>query len=207
MTTKFTTLDKTKQKRITDAAMREFAQYAYDQASTNRIVQEAGIGKGMLFHYFGSKEALYAYLAKRAITVLEELYTQYIDMDESDFIERMKGSAKLKMEVYQRYPDLFNFIAQTVLEKESKLPKPLADRLDTMQQDGMRRLFSGLDTTLFRDEVPGEDVLKLISWSIDGYSQELLAKLNGAAFTEIDLEPHWQQFYEFLDVLKRVYYK
>ncbi|WP_040287088.1 TetR/AcrR family transcriptional regulator [Sporosarcina koreensis] len=207
MTTKFTTLDEAKQKRITDAAMREFAEHSYDQASTNRIVQEAGIGKGMLFHYFGSKEALYAYLAERAITVLEELYTQYIDMDEPDFIERMKGSAQLKMEVYQRYPDLFNFIAQAVLEKESKLPKPLADRLDHMQQDGMRRLFSGLDMTLFRDDVQAEDVLKLISWSIDGYSKELHAKLNGATFTEIDQEPHWQQFYEFLDVLKRVYYK
>lgn len=206
MTNKFTTLDEAKQKRITDAAMQEFAHHPYDQASTNRIVQEAGIGKGMLFHYFQSKEMLYAYLAEQAIDVLEGLYTQYIDVNEPDFIERMKGSAQLKLEVYRRYPDLFSFIAQAVLEKETKLPKPLADRLDQMQQDGMRRLFSELDTSFFRKDVPVGDVLKLISWSIDGYSKELLAKLDGATFAEIDLDPYWEEFYRFLELLKQIYY-
>ena len=45
-----------KRQRILDAAIREFAEHGYDKASTNSIVKEAGIAKGLLFHYFGSKK-------------------------------------------------------------------------------------------------------------------------------------------------------
>lgn len=203
----FETLDESKKKRIIDAAIHEFAEHLYEQASTNRIVKEARIGKGMLFHYFETKQALYEYLVDRALNVMEELYVQYIDVSEPDFIERMKGSAKLKMDVYRLHPDLFHFIGQVVLEEESKIPKVLAERLEKMQQDGLTSLFSGIDLSKFREDIPADDVMKLISWSIEGYGKELLAKLDGQTFVELEVDSYWQEFYAFLDVLKRIYYK
>ena len=35
----------------------EFAEKGYDNASTNSIVDAVGTSKGLLFHYFGSKDA------------------------------------------------------------------------------------------------------------------------------------------------------
>ncbi|MGN7410693.1 TetR/AcrR family transcriptional regulator [Sporosarcina sp. SAFN-010] len=203
----FETLDESKKKRIIDAAIHEFAEHLYEQASTNRIVKEARIGKGMLFHYFETKQALYEYLVDRALNVMEELYVQYIDVSEPDFIERMKGSAKLKMDVYRLHPDLFHFVGQVVLEKESRIPKALGERLEKMQQDGLTSLFSGIDLSKFRDDIPADDVMKLISWSIEGYGKELLAKLDGQTFVELEVDSYWHEFYAFLDVLKRIYYK
>ena len=52
---KFNSLDEEKRQKILDAALMEFAEHGYEKASTNRIVKEAGIGKGMLFYYFKSK--------------------------------------------------------------------------------------------------------------------------------------------------------
>ncbi|REB08602.1 TetR/AcrR family transcriptional regulator [Sporosarcina sp. BI001-red] len=203
----FETLDEAKKKRIMDAAIHEFAEHPYEQASTNQIVKEARIGKGMLFHYFDTKQALYEYLVDRALHVMEELSAQYIDGSEPDFIERMKGSAKLKMDVYRLHPDLFHFIGQVVLEKESKIPKALAARLEKMQQDGLTSLFSGIDTSKFRDDVPAEEVMKLISWSIEGYGKELLVKLDGQTFVELEMDSYIEEFYTFLSVLRRIYYK
>lgn len=203
----FEALDEAKKKRIIDAAIREFAEHPYEQASTNRIVKEARIGKGMLFHYFETKQTLYEYLVVRALHVMEELSKHYLDVSEPDFIERMKGSAKLKMEVYQLHPDLFHFIGQVMLEKESKIPITLIARLEKMQQDGIRKLFSGVETSRFREDVSAEEVMKLIGWSIEGYGKELLVKLNGQKFAELEMDAYWDEFHEFLSLLKRIYYK
>ena len=51
----FTELDSEKQERILDAALKEFAEYGYENGSTNRIVKNCGISKGSLFTYFENK--------------------------------------------------------------------------------------------------------------------------------------------------------
>ena len=51
----FTELDEKKQERIIDAALKEFAEYGYENASTNRIVKTCGVSKGSLFKYFENK--------------------------------------------------------------------------------------------------------------------------------------------------------
>src|SRR5690625_5577728 len=76
---KFKNLDKKKQKRIINAALKEFTAKGFDQASTNRIVKEAGIGKGMLFYYFKSKKDLYLYLVDYCIEIIREKYFHAID--------------------------------------------------------------------------------------------------------------------------------
>ncbi|GEM01866.1 regulatory protein, tetR family [Halolactibacillus halophilus] len=50
MTTTFHNVEPDKQQRIIEAAMKHFAENGYKDASTNKIVKEAGIGKGMLFY-------------------------------------------------------------------------------------------------------------------------------------------------------------
>ena len=52
----FNELEKEKQDRIIEAAIKEFAEYGYENGSTNRIVKECGISKGSLFKYFENKE-------------------------------------------------------------------------------------------------------------------------------------------------------
>ncbi|EMV4835388.1 helix-turn-helix transcriptional regulator, partial [Listeria monocytogenes] len=48
-----------KRLKILEAAMGEFTEKGYQAASTNKICEKAGVSKGLIFHYFGSKEKLY----------------------------------------------------------------------------------------------------------------------------------------------------
>ncbi len=54
-----------KQQRILDAAVQEFAQYAYKDASINRLIKAAGIPRGSFYQYFTDKEDLYRYLLEQ----------------------------------------------------------------------------------------------------------------------------------------------
>jgi len=49
MFSKFLNIQQEKQEHILDAAMKEFAQKGFENASTNEIVKEAGISKGLFY--------------------------------------------------------------------------------------------------------------------------------------------------------------
>ena len=61
MNEKFFDLNREKQDRMINAALRIFAENGYRHASTVIIVKEAGISKGLLFHYFTSKMGLFSF--------------------------------------------------------------------------------------------------------------------------------------------------
>lgn len=51
--------------RILRAAVAAFGEHGYEGASTNQICADAGISKGLLFHYFKSKENLFMEVLER----------------------------------------------------------------------------------------------------------------------------------------------
>lgn len=58
----FLNLPEAKRQAIIEAAVDEFAANAYEQASVNRIVANAGIAKGSFYQYFEDKKDLFFYL-------------------------------------------------------------------------------------------------------------------------------------------------
>ena len=48
-------LQKQRKEALLNAALKEFAEVGYEQASTNRIARDAGISKPLMFHYVGNK--------------------------------------------------------------------------------------------------------------------------------------------------------
>ena len=59
-----------KRKLILQSGIREFAHKTYQEASTEKITQRAGISKGLLFHYFDSKKNFYLYCIEQALNKL-----------------------------------------------------------------------------------------------------------------------------------------
>ena len=70
----FLNLPEEKRNAITQAAIREFEYHSYDQASVNRIVEEAGIPKGSMYQYFSHKKDLYKYI----LSLIVEAKMQYL---------------------------------------------------------------------------------------------------------------------------------
>lgn len=202
----FENLELSKRQRILDAAYKEFAEHGYEHASTNRIVKEAGIGKGMLFYYFKSKKELYHYLINYGIDYVFNEFLCLIDEKETDFIKKYKQAAQIKMNAYTRNPHVFEFFADFYISKD-ELNEELMSKLISLKTQGIAKIFEHVDTSLFREDIPPESVIKLIQWTLDGYEKELVAGLKGKKVSAINMEPYWKNFYEFLDILRKVYYK
>ena len=71
-----------KRDAVLHAGIEEFSQHSYTDASTDAITQSAGISKGLLFHYFGSKKAFYLFCLQ---TALERLTANTPAPDLNDF--------------------------------------------------------------------------------------------------------------------------
>lgn len=203
----FNNVEPAKQKRIIEAALKEFAEKGFDQASTNKIVQEAGIGKGMLFYYFTNKQGLFHFLIDYAITTIEVEYLTKINMEERDFIERLKQITQVKMVYHYENQHVSNFISTIYLDDELQLPEHLHQRLQKLMGDGLLKLYENIDYSLFRSDIDVEKAFQLIQWSFEGYQNDLLNKLKRKNIALLNLDPYWDEFYEYLDIIKKAYYK
>ncbi|MFT4979259.1 MAG: TetR/AcrR family transcriptional regulator [Myxococcota bacterium] len=62
----FTNLPDDKRQRFINAALIEFSDRPYDQASISRIVARIGIAKGSVYQYFGGKMDLFSWLVEKS---------------------------------------------------------------------------------------------------------------------------------------------
>jgi len=63
--------------QLLDAALEEFASKSYGEASLNAILKEAGISKGVFYHYFADKLALYRALLQQLADAKLKIFTEH----------------------------------------------------------------------------------------------------------------------------------
>jgi AcrR family transcriptional regulator len=74
------------------AATRLFAEQGYDRTSVQEIVEAAGVTKGALYHYFGSKDDLLHEVYARVLRLQQERLDAFADAD-APVEERLRGAA------------------------------------------------------------------------------------------------------------------
>ena len=62
----FFNLEPEKRQAIVEAALQEFAEHPFEQASLTKIVDSCGIAKGSMYQYFSDKLDLYLYIVDLA---------------------------------------------------------------------------------------------------------------------------------------------
>jgi len=60
--------------KITAAALEAFAEYGYHGVTMLKIMQMSGLSKGLIYHYFSSKEDVFLHLVKSSIELSNEAW-------------------------------------------------------------------------------------------------------------------------------------
>ena len=131
-----------------------------------------------------------------------------IKQKQPDLIERYREISKLKMKAYSKNPHVFNFLGSLYVNGEQlNLPEELRSRVEEDKKRTFAGLFASVDTSLFREDIPAERIKKLIHWAVEGYEKELMEELRDRNLAAIDFGPYWEEFHNFLDELKMVFYR
>ena len=110
MNEKFFDLKREKQDRMINAGLKVFAKYGYRHATTDDIVKEAGISKGLLFHYFTNKVGVYVFLMDYSVRFLLLELSRTVKKDTDDFFELYKQIENGKLQILKNYPYMQAFL-------------------------------------------------------------------------------------------------
>lgn len=120
MNEKFWDLKKEKQDNMIGGALKVFARDGFRHASTDEIVSEASVSKGLLFHYFYSKVGLYEFLSEYcARFALVELSSELRKADVLPFFELQYRITKAEARMMRQYPYLLLFLERAARDTDS----------------------------------------------------------------------------------------
>ncbi|RXI96345.1 TetR/AcrR family transcriptional regulator [Anaerobacillus alkaliphilus] len=207
MNTKFFEIDPIKQRKIVNAAMREFAHKGYKKASTNEIVKDSGISKGLLFHYFRNKKELYLYLFDRAVEIANEEFYAGIKFTETDVIKIWRKMALLKFNLMRQFPEIINFIMSAYFEEAEEVVVELQGRKEHFNPAKVNDLFINIDASKFREDLEVDKVLQVITWTMEGVIEQERNKAKDLPIENYNLDETIEKIDHCLDVLKDCFYK
>jgi len=208
---KFYALEEEKQTRIINAAMSEFL-HGFKEAKTDNIVREAGISKGLLFHYFGTKEQLFGFLIDHAIDIIQAEFIELINVTEQDVLAFVWQAALLKLDVSKRFPVMFDFIAHSYLDTRHTMAAAQAEhmaRFIEMRHRAMNMAMANCDMSLFRDGIDPHRAIELINWALAGYGEARAhaERAKETRETRENYEQYLDEFREYLTILRKCFYK
>lgn len=207
MFSKFLNLEKEKQDRILNAAIKEFAEKGYDRASTNEIVKEAGISKGLLFHYFQNKKQLFLFLFDYCYETIADEFYKKINYQETDFFKRIRHAVMVKMELLATYPDIIKFVQEVFFEESAEIKVEFDKKKSELTHINLEKVYEGIDYSKFRDDVDLAKIIKIISWTFEKMSDEAIENAKLSPTHEFNYQTIQAEAEEYFDVLIKCFYK
>lgn len=157
MNEKFFDLKKEKQDRMINAALKVFALNGYRHASTDDIVREAAISKGLLFHYFENKLGVYAFVYDYSVRYLLLELSTAVDAKETDLFILMQQVETGKMHAMCGYPYLQPFLNRAQGENVNEALVAVEERKQQMEE-AYENIYTRADLGKY---AAAEDVVKL----------------------------------------------
>jgi AcrR family transcriptional regulator len=156
-----------KRQLILDAAVRVFAAQGYESTRVGDIAKEAGVAYGLVYHYYGSKDAVLEAVFREAWGRLLVAIQIAVDSDISP-PEQLALVVKIVLRAWRDDPDLVR-----LLVKEVTRSPHITDELDEIG-----RAFAGLQGVIERGQADGTlrpDVdARMAAWMLYGALDEIL---------------------------------
>lgn len=197
MNERFFDLNREKQDRIINAALRIFAINGYRHASTDVIVKEAGISKGLLFHYFSSKMGLFSFLFDYSVKYMLFEYERLISPKETDYFTICKELEKARLNVLRSYPYMSEFIEKSLLEDQLDINEMIEDSKNTYL-DTLARYRAQGSRACLREDISSKRLDAIIRYTVEGLTRD---QIRTASFQPDIL---YGQICEYLDMIKNM---
>lgn len=164
-------MDKSKKEDIINACIKEFAEYGYKDANTNRIYKEAGVSKGLIFHYYGSKENLFILAVERCIGKALKDFEQ-ISIDDLNFIDSMIAYNEAKAKFFMQNPAYYKILTQAFFNAPENLKERLAVRYSEIYSLSMRIFSELFEKVKLKKDVSKEAAMQAVMAIMDSIEKK-----------------------------------
>ena len=199
-------LPEDKKEKIIAASLQEFSVKGYQQASTNTITHAAGISKGLLFHYFGSKKKLFLWLVDYCLELGQQWYREKKLTLSADMIERALEIGILKLEYFHQHQLVSLFLATAFTDPPKDLQDEMEARIKTRTTEALKLLYSDVDMTLFRKDIDKNKAMEMLMITMEGLRQKY-SKLYKGHWDANAAEKSLKDFRDYMEIFKHGAYK
>jgi len=196
-------IDEEKKIRIINSAMEEFSKNSYHKASTNRIVEKAGISKGSLFNYFKSKERLFEALEIFSIKEISNAIVEKLNWKEPDLLKRIKEIVIIKLDVCREYPYLIGFSKRINANKSIEELKETYEKYVPNIYEKV--YYKNIDFTLFKEDIEIKEVMNILIWTFEKMGENYLNRIK--AGEEINIDDISDEVDRYIGVLRKGFYR
>lgn len=193
----FLNLPDEKKEKIIDAGLREFSDKGYREASTNIIVENAGIPKGSFYQYFNDKKDLFLYIcglaAEKKLIYIQDVLTKAEQMDFFELFKEIYVAGIKFAKSNTKYFAITNeLLKDNVLRKEM-----LGDQYERSDDFFINLLKLGMNKGQIRKDIDMRFVSRLLTESGVLLGEYFLEKYT---MDEID---HLEEFVDdYLSIIK-----
>lgn len=134
-------------RRIMDSALAEFAANGYGDSSVNTICAAQGISKGIVYHYFESKDELYLACVEECFQCLTAHLSAALPEEDAGAVEDQLGRYfSARMAFFQEHPIYQSIFCEAVISP----PAPLAEGVRARRKEFDALTVSTLERLLRR---------------------------------------------------------
>ena len=200
MNSKFFDLKKEKQDRMINAALKVFALQGYRHASTDDIVREAAISKGLLFHYFGSKLGVYTFIYDYSVRYINLELKSTVDPKERDMFLLLKQTEAARMHAMRGYPYMQQFLNRSMSEDVSEALLAIEAKRNSLT-DTYDAICQQMDFSALPAGTDGEKLCKMLDFTIKGLMTE--------RFQDASFQPEmlYEEICSYLDMVRHLVYR
>ena len=173
MNAKFFDLKQEKQDRIINAALKIFAKNGYNHASTDDMVKEAQISKGLLFHYFDSKIGVYSFLYDYAVRLIAIELGSAIDPSETSYFEILRQMEAAKMLVLRSHPYMYMFLNSTKRENITEAILATEESKKTLENN-LGTILARTNQDFLKENKNAKDYLKMMDCTLEAIMEDAL---------------------------------
>jgi len=173
---KFKALPQQRQDSIVAAAMGVFGAVGYKKAYISDIAEAAGISKALVFHYFGTKKALYLFLMGHTGEVLMGEMQGKQGGASTDFFDRIIDATELKLATMARYPAMSAFLTSMYYEEDPEVAPEIRQALAQGDEVRTQIAFDGTDEGKFKEGVDPKLVMNILVKFTEGVLGSHLAE-------------------------------
>jgi AcrR family transcriptional regulator len=155
-------LDNSRKDKIVQSSIEEFSEHGFEKASTDRISQRAEVSKGLIFHYFGSKENLFMIAMNKCIDdAISEF--QGMELPKDDFISILMKMMEVKYKFFMNNPMHYKMLVGGFYNSPKKLKADLEKRYIEIRQVGINILIDIIKGLPMKKNIAAEDIVSIMS--------------------------------------------
>ena len=184
-------------RRILESALAEFSEQGYGASSVNTISNGEGLSKGIIYHYFPTKDDLYLACVEECFQMLPGHLQSHTNMVGQTAEERLEQYFRVRLDFFEQNPQYQRIFCDAVIMPPAHLEASIQEKkapFDRFNIDSLNRM---LEPVSLRSDLSREDVVD----TFRQYQDYINARYQMTGSEKIDIRDHEESCRRALRIL------